>query len=166
MNEFTSSKYSNELSERILDFTGFVDNNGDPFTRDWILWGFIFMLGHIFLSLFASAMILHFVRVTGESPPSFEAVEQAGHEADESADETPNSTNPDVDIPFKPITLSFENVCYDVKTSKGDEDLRLLHNVNGYFKAGRMCALMGESGCVLLSRETLHCSFHAIFLRC
>ena len=148
VNEFTSSKYSKELGSGILEFTGFVDNKGEPFTRDWILWSFIFMLGHIFLSLFSSALILHFVRVTGESPPSFEAVEKAGQETDETTDEAPNGHNADVDIPFKPITLSFENVCYDVKTSKGDEDLRLLHDVNGYFRAGRMCALMGESGYV------------------
>jgi ABC-type multidrug transport system ATPase subunit len=37
-------------------------------------------------------------------------------------------------------------VCYDVKASTSNEDLRLLHNINGFFKAGRMCALMGESG--------------------
>jgi ABC-type multidrug transport system ATPase subunit len=36
-----------------------------------------------------------------------------------------------------------------VKSSTGDEDLRLLHGINGYFKAGRMCALMGESGYVV-----------------
>jgi hypothetical protein len=146
VNEFTSTKYSREQGEGILEFAGFVDRNGDPFTRDWILYGFIFMLGHIFLSLFTSAMILHFVRVTGESPPSFEAVEQAGQELEGNMDNTRAENDSDVNIPFKPITLSFENICYDVKSSKGDETLRLLHTVNGYFKAGRMCALMGESG--------------------
>jgi hypothetical protein len=102
------------------------------------------MLGHILLSLLASSLILHFVRVYGESPPSFEAVEQADEELRQQADDAGRN----VAIAFKPITLSFENICYDVKSSTGDENLRLLHNVNGYFKAGRMCALMGESGYV------------------
>jgi hypothetical protein len=140
VNEFTSSKYTKEEGESILGFAGFVDSKGEPFTREWILWGFIFMIGHILLSLLASALILHYKRVYGESPPSFEAVEQ------ELKAGAGGSSEENVDLSFKPITLSFENICYDVKTSKGDENLRLLHNINGFFKAGRMCALMGESG--------------------
>ena len=40
--------------------------------------------------------------------------------------------------------LSFKNVSYEVKSSTGSDTLRLLNNVSGVFRAGRMCALMGE----------------------
>ena len=51
-----------------------------------------------------------------------------------------------IEIPFKPVTLTFTDVCYDVKASKGKDTLRLLNNANGIFGAGRMLALMGSSG--------------------
>jgi len=145
VNEFTSTKYSEEEGLEILSFLGFVDPQGQPFSREWILWDIVYMLGSICLSLLVSGLVLHFLRVVGESPPSFEAVEKADHEMREQPE---CDSHPHVNIPFKPITLSFENICYDVKASTGDDELRLLHNINGYFKAGRMCALMGESGYV------------------
>eukprot|EP00536_Pseudo-nitzschia_multiseries_P002021 jgi/Psemu1/182647/e_gw1.27.166.1 len=114
VNAFRNEEYSKEDADEILIRTGFVYYDNEPFDRDWIVWAFAFMCGHILLSVLMSAIILSSLR--------------------------------DVNISFKPITLSFENICYDVKASTGDEDIRLVHDVNGYFKAGRMCALMGESG--------------------
>jgi hypothetical protein len=52
----------------------------------------------------------------------------------------------DIAIPFIPVTLTFSDICYDVRASKGNETIRLLNNVYGMFEAGRMCALMGSSG--------------------
>ena len=43
-----------------------------------------------------------------------------------------------VDIPFKPVTLTFTDICYDVTASTGKDKLRLLNNANGVFEAGRM----------------------------
>jgi hypothetical protein len=47
-----------------------------------------------------------------------------------------------VEIPFKPATLSFTDLCYTVKSSTSNEQLTLLHQVNGMFRPGQMCALM------------------------
>lgn len=142
VNEFRSSKYTEAESSSILTFLGFTDIHGEPFGREWILWAFIFMSGHILLTLIASAIILSRTRVYADPPPSFEAVEKENQELQ--AQEDGALEHERVSIPFMPITLSFERVCYDVTTSGGDE--RLLHDVYGYFKCGRMCALMGESG--------------------
>lgn len=139
VNEFTSTKYTEADGQQTLQNLGFVDDRGQTFDREWIGWGFIYMLGHTLLTVAASALILNLVRVEGQSPPVIENGQDAIQDSNAAAVE-------DVDVPFKPITLSFENVCYDVKASTSDEDLRLLNNVNGFFKAGRMCALMGESG--------------------
>jgi ABC-type lipoprotein export system ATPase subunit len=144
VNEFRSSKYTEAESNIILTITGFTDRDGVPFGNEWILWGFVFMVGHILLTLLVSAIILSRTRVHAEAPPSTEAVERADEEVLEQ--ETGNPEHESVNVPFTPITLTFEKVCYDVKSSTGDEDLRLLHEVYGYLKAGRMCALMGESG--------------------
>ena len=61
---------------------------------------------------------------------------------------TGNAANGESEImvPFKPVTLSFKNVSYDVTASKRKSKLRLLCDVNGIFESGRMCALMGTSG--------------------
>ena len=53
---------------------------------------------------------------------------------------------PHYEIPFTKINLTFENISYEVKSSKGGETLKLLDNVSGALIAGRMCALMGSSG--------------------
>ena len=49
-------------------------------------------------------------------------------------------------VPFIPVDLSFEDLCYEVTASTSKDKLRLLNEVSGVFKAGRMCALMGSSG--------------------
>jgi ABC-type lipoprotein export system ATPase subunit len=143
LNEFRSSKYTEEESNSILIFAGFTYSNGKPFGSEWIMWAFVYMLCHICATLITSSIILSCIRVVGETPPSFEAVERADLELRSHED---GHCESGVTIPFKPITVSFEKVCYDVKTSTGGEDLRLLNDIYGYFKAGRMCALMGESG--------------------
>jgi ABC-type Mn2+/Zn2+ transport system ATPase subunit len=144
VNEFTSTKYTEEEGQQDLRNLGFVDSSGQTFGRVWITWGFVFMLGHILLTVLGSAVILNYVRVAGQSPPSIEDDEDNVTDAAQGSNAA--GTEEDADVPFKPITLSFENVCYDVKASTSNEDLRLLNNINGFFKAGRMCALMGESG--------------------
>jgi ABC-type multidrug transport system ATPase subunit len=94
------------------------------------------------VTVLASATILALTRVYGDPPPSSEEVEKSNQELIAQGDENETQVN----IPFRPITLSFENVCYDVKASTTGEELRLLHDVNGYFKAGQMTCLMGSSG--------------------
>mmetsp|Transcript_30603 Transcript_30603/g.46305 ORF Transcript_30603/g.46305 Transcript_30603/m.46305 type:complete len:1119 (-) Transcript_30603:2392-5748(-) len=49
-------------------------------------------------------------------------------------------------LPFTRVDLTFKNITYDVVASTTGETLKLLKNVNGFMKAGRMCALVGSSG--------------------
>jgi ABC-type bacteriocin/lantibiotic exporter with double-glycine peptidase domain len=92
----------------------------------------------LLLALVANTLCLTFLRVSGDSATTVQIMHNSGELEEEIVDE--------VNVPFKPVTLTFEDVCYDVKASTGKETLRLLHNVNGVFAAGRMCALMGSSG--------------------
>lgn len=52
----------------------------------------------------------------------------------------------DFNLHFTPVDLTFDKMVYEVKTSKGDETLKLLNEVSGIFASGRMVALMGSSG--------------------
>ena len=49
------------------------------------------------------------------------------------------------ELPFDPISFAFTGVSYAVKTPDGEE-LRLLHEVTGFFEPGVVTALMGSSG--------------------
>ncbi|KAI4378236.1 hypothetical protein MLD38_015745 [Melastoma candidum] len=58
-----------------------------------------------------------------------------------------------VDLPFEPMTLTFEKVQYLVETPKQMKDqghpedtLKLLHDITGAFRPGVLTALMGVSG--------------------
>lgn len=143
INEYRSDEYTAEEGDLILTYTGFVDENGDPFSIEWIGYTFIYLLSHIVLTILASAACLHYVRIANISGMTDDEVETLTNVTGGGQDQ---STQTETNISFKPVTLTFENVCYDVKASTGDETLRLLHNVTGAFRSGRMCALMGTSG--------------------
>lgn len=138
INEYRSSAYTQEEGDEILTYTGFLDGSGEPFTKKWIGYSFIYLLGHTIITMLASAVFLKRVRVANTSGVGDD---QIAIEEVQSAEPVPETN-----ISFKPVTLTFENICYDVKTSKGNESLRLLDNVNGAFRSGRMTALMGTSG--------------------
>ena len=82
---------------------------------------------HILLTVLLSAVGLSRLRVrsVGTGVEERDAMEVSNQS------ESPESMS------FKPVTLSFEDICYDVQTSKGDGELRLLQSVNGAFRSGR-----------------------------
>jgi len=106
------------------------------------------ILSHLFhylqllLCMVASAACLNYLRM--EPKPASAAPEPETEEEEEKDDGDVNESP--LEDSFIPVDLSFKDLCYDVKSSKGSEKLRLLNNVSGVFSAGRMCALMGESG--------------------
>lgn len=128
INEYTSKFFSEEDGDRILEFIGLVDGDGKAMGSAWIGFGFLYMGLHILVTVLASAIGLSILRVsnvgTGLGKRDVVEVSQESESL--------------VGISFKPVTLSFEDICYDVKTSKGnEEELRLLHSVNGTFRSGR-----------------------------
>ena len=137
VNEYRSGDYSEEEGDFILAFLGFTDTQGRPFGREWVAYTFAYLLSHTVLCLVASAVGLLYVRIAGDAGASEVISPQS---------ETPSDGNAEVRISFKPVTVTFEDICYDVKASTSNETLRLLSDVNGAFKSGRMCALMGSSG--------------------
>lgn len=145
VNEFTSSDYD-EINptfgktegEVALDSGGMI-YKGEAFGREWVGYAFAYMVPYAFLCTALQAAFLRFFRVEAKASPS-----PPGEETGESDDDIDDANM--VDIPFKPVTLTFTDICYDVKASKGKETIRLLNNANGIFESGRMCALMGSSG--------------------
>lgn len=157
VNEFRSSEYDtiNEgtgqvVGDIILLTSGFVDNKGNPFTEEWIGYAFAIMVPYLTLCVVITGLCLKYIRVetvSNESPVSESPYDTASRNGMVKNDETTKLTDEhSMIIPFKPVTLSFEDVCYDVAASKGGTKLRILNHVDGIFAPGRMCALMGSSG--------------------
>lgn len=132
LNEFWSNRW--EDPDTILTNIGFIGPGGEPFGREWIGYAFAFALPYSALCTVLTALALTFVRnACGKAVRSNPAKPQE------------RETN-QIEIPFKPVTLSFRNICYEVTASTSKETLFLLKNVNGILRAGHMTALMGSSG--------------------
>lgn len=134
VNEFRSGRY--EDPDQVLITLGFV-LDGEPFGKDWIGYSFAYILPYLVFCIAGTGLGLTYVRVSSAAtvaPPS------ASNGVDASENEAV------IEVPFKPVDLSFQDICYEVTASKSKDKLKLLVSVNGLFQAGRMCALMGSSG--------------------
>jgi ABC-type multidrug transport system fused ATPase/permease subunit len=156
VNEFTSLEYDRihegtgqTVGDTILLTSGFVDNEGNPFREDWIAYAFASMVPYLTLCVIITGLCLKYIRVETVSNEStvWESRDDSVSRNGEGKDgEITNITHEHRTIPFKPVILSFKDVCYDVTASKGGTKLRILNHVDGIFAPGRMCALMGSSG--------------------
>lgn len=132
VNEFRSPRWEQPDAE--LETIGFVTPGGEPFGQEWIGYGFCYMVLYYLLCCVLTAIGLTFVRNEGGvalGPTS-------------TKDDENDNQGEAIKIAFKPVTLSFHDLCYEVTASTKKEKLRLLKSVNGVFRTGRMCALMGS----------------------
>lgn len=149
LNQFTSEEYNDGSGDIILDAYG-ITLNGEPFERAWIWYGFAYLIPFLLLCTITSTLCLQYLR----AKPNRVAIAEVPESTEEDSKQTGKEAGMarSTSIPFKddgtfvPVNLSFNNLCYEVKSSKGGENLQLLNNVSGVFSSGRMCALMGESG--------------------
>lgn len=133
INEFQSARWDDP--EASLALVGYSTETGN----EWVLLAFLYMGFYFILCCVLTALGLTYVRDTGGGRP-----ESSGSSRD--TDATEEHDKPRIEIPFTPVDLSFKDICYDVSASKGKGTLRLLNNMSGIFRRGRMCALMGSSG--------------------
>jgi len=132
--EFTSTKYDDTSTCQNPD--KFLTNRGFNTGRDWIGWSFIIIFSWTALTTIVLSIVSKYVR--------FQEIKSNKKKLSEESNKEGHGTQ--IDVPFTKINLTFENICYDVQASTGDDTLRLLNNVSGAMVAGRMCALMGSSG--------------------
>ena len=139
LNEYTSAEYNGD-GDQVLEAYGFV-HKGEAFTREWIGYCFAYLVPFVIICIISSALCLHYKRVESKksSKPDLP-------ESKESKDEDGNVAKLTQTSSFIPVTLTFSNLSYEVKSSVGGEQIKLLNSVSGMFSPGRMCALMGESG--------------------
>jgi ABC-2 type transporter len=134
VNEFRSKRWDEIGGDAILKDAGFTDPGGIAFGQSWVGYSYAYMLPYLLICCCLSALGLQFsartTRVTSPDPVA------------KTNDSDVERRKPKKEIPFQPVTLSFHSICYDVQTSTSNEKLRLLDNVNGVFRPGRMCALM------------------------
>lgn len=138
VNIFLSDDYPDGEGASILAANGFT-LNGEPFDREWIGYCFAYLVPYSLLCIFFTGVGLATVRVQSEASgaKSSEPIEATANSDEEGA-----ATEAAL-LPFQPVNLTFQDLNYDVKASKGKEMIRLLHDVSGIFESGRMCALMG-----------------------
>jgi ABC-type multidrug transport system fused ATPase/permease subunit len=144
LNEAYSGRYENP--EALLRANGFVRLNDDVLTGDWIWWGIFSLLIYFILCTVVTAVGLTYSakrKVGGHAVLGVAPEDSLIRDGSDSESEEDSSQRK---LLFQPVTLSFEDLCYEVKASTSNEKLMLLKNINGTFYPGRMCALMGESG--------------------
>eukprot|EP00522_Entomoneis_paludosa_P007380 CAMPEP_0172455684 /NCGR_PEP_ID=MMETSP1065-20121228/12192_1 /TAXON_ID=265537 /ORGANISM="Amphiprora paludosa, Strain CCMP125" /LENGTH=1539 /DNA_ID=CAMNT_0013208153 /DNA_START=180 /DNA_END=4799 /DNA_ORIENTATION=- len=141
VNEFRSSRW--EDPDEILVRLGFtLPNSEEAFGKEWIGWSFLYMILYFVLCTVLCAFGL---TKAGEKVVT-KTLQFDDDEDNENPDESSAAARPELEVPFIPVTMSFHDICYDVSASTGSNKLRLLNNVNGLFRPGRMVALMGTSG--------------------
>lgn len=139
-NEFMSQKYENVGVPQ----DSFLTNFGFESGMEWVWYTFIFMVPFALLCAVILTFVLRAVRIEPERAIVKKRNLVAGHpiHGQLSNEESSKQFN----LPFTPVDLTFDKLIYEVKASTSDETLRLLNEVSGVFRAGRMCALMGSSG--------------------
>ena len=128
----------NQIDGQDLIRSGFVSFNGKPLTDHWIGYGFAYLIVAFIAATLISALCLHLFQMEEQqkSAPELQSIE------DDNEDEGVVDAGNEALVEFTPVDLSFQDLCYEVKASKGTTKLRLLKNVSGIFRSGRMCALM------------------------
>jgi len=138
VNEFRSHRWKH--ADGILLNSGFVDAHGTPFGKEWVRYAFAYTIPYALLCMVGTVVGLTYLRSEGRTTVRESC--RFNENGDDIRREQPRA----IEIPFKPVVLSFSDICYEVTGSTTKEPLRLLQNVSGVFLPCRMCALMGTSG--------------------
>lgn len=143
-NQFLSSKFSGyscdvdgvtfTLGQAALDLRGWHEEKG------WIGYTFAFLVPYTLLFGFVTWYALRYIRIEPDRPNIVGGVNIGVMKKTE-----------EFSIPFTPADVAFDNLVYEVTASTSKDKLCLLNEVSGVFRAGRMCALMGSSGGMILS---------------
>ena len=138
-NQFLSSKFSGYLCDvGDLSFTlgqAALVNRGWQDEQGWIGYSFAFLVPYTLVFGIITWQALKYIRVEQDRPTIDGKVSIGVTKKTE-----------EFIIPFTPADVSFDNLVYEVTASTSKDKLRLLNEVSGVFRAGRMCALMGSSG--------------------
>ena len=138
--QFLSDDYPGNTGNLAMISKGFHHPDGTPFSKAWVGYSFLYLLLCLLLSTLLSAFCLHYFRMEPKQSGKIDIPESAVEVEKES-----EADNAEDKGSFIPVNLTFRNLCYEVKASTGSKKLRLLNDISGMFRAGRMCALMGES---------------------
>jgi ABC-type multidrug transport system ATPase subunit len=133
--EFTSSKYDG-LGVWKLTLLG---SRGFQTERAFIGYSFAYLIPFTLLSTMVLGFVLKKVRIEPVRASSKKIKQVA-------IGDLPEKSEHEMNLPFTPVDLTFDKLVYEVLASTGGDKIRLLNEVSGAFKAGRMCALMGSSG--------------------
>ena len=150
-NQFLSSKFS-AYSCEVEGFTftlgqAALVSRGWHEEQGWIGYSFAFLVPYTLMFGIVTWQALKYIRVEPDRPTIDGKVNIGSIKKTE-----------EFSIPFTPADVVFDNLVYEVTASTSKDKIRLLNEVSGVFRAGRMCALMGSSGGMicLVSTFTFH----------
>lgn len=129
-----------DVGDAKMKSMGFVHHDGEPYVFAWIWYSFLFLFGALVVSVLLSAFFLHNFHME----PKQAGKNNASSSTADTTEQEQDADGGNQDSSFVPVDLSFSHLCYEVKASTGSNKLRLLNDISGIFRSGRMCALMGE----------------------
>ncbi|KAJ4900143.1 ABC-2 and Plant PDR ABC-type transporter family protein [Raphanus sativus] len=144
-NEFFSTRWSQTtsgnrtLGEEVLDARGL--NFGDQ--SYWSAFAALIGLAFFFNIIFVLA--LTFLKASNRSRAIVSGDDNSQSSGNHNKSSSKVASQSKNALPFKPLTFTFQDVCYFVQTPQGKK-VQLLSNVTGAFKPGVLTALMGVSG--------------------
>ncbi|KAF3592277.1 hypothetical protein DY000_02026553 [Brassica cretica] len=144
-NEFFSTRWSQAtsgnrtLGEEVLDARGLNFGDQSYWSVFGALIGFAFFFNIVFL------LALTFLKTSNRSRAIVSGDDNTQSSGSHNKSSTKVASQSKNALPFKPLTFTFQDVCYFVQTPQGKK-VQLLSNVTGAFKPGVLTALMGVSG--------------------
>lgn len=135
-NEFTSEKYNFDAGGETAGDV-FLNVRGFQTGPEWISYSFAYMIPYMLVCTGLLGLILSRVLI---EPERFHVKESKKISIGKATEAQEGES---FNLPFTPVELTFDNLVYEVKASTSGDTLRLLNEVSGVFKPGRMCALMG-----------------------
>ncbi|XP_013595042.1 PREDICTED: ABC transporter G family member 42-like [Brassica oleracea var. oleracea] len=144
-NEFFSTRWSQTtsgnrtLGEEVLDARGL--NFGDQ--SYWSVFGAL--IGFAFFFNIVFVLALTFLKTSNRSRAIVSGDDNTQSSGSHNKSSSKIASQSKNALPFKPLTFTFQDVCYFVQTPQ-DKKVQLLSNVTGAFKPGVLTALMGVSG--------------------
>lgn len=135
VNEFTSGRW--ESPETVVSNAGFNGYSGDPYGSEWVKLSFCYAVPYSLACITLCGLGLTALRGVEAKTNN---IEPRGTDAAQNN----GVGKSEIKVPFKPVTMAFRDVCYDVTVSSSGATKRILSNVSAIFRPGRLCALMGS----------------------
>ena len=129
VNEAYSGRY--EDPEEALATTGVVTPTGAVLNNRWIWWSILYLWIYFLVCSILTAFGLSIASKTRMATAAGSQSTSSKNDTEEDNSDETETASYNLGEEIKPVTLSFENLSYEVKASTSNERLMLLNNIGG-----------------------------------